>query len=61
MTSLFVVAVASVLVTWCASVASVDDGARLYNEKLSRAKNLVAPWGFSTITDVKAPEDIPLV
>lgn len=58
--SFFVVAIASALVTGCASVSSVDDGARVYNEKLSRAKNLVAPWGFSTVTDVKAPEGVPL-
>lgn len=57
---LFVVAVASVLAAGCASVSSVDDGARVYNEKLSRAKNLVAPWGFSSITDVRAPEDAPI-
>lgn len=57
---LSVVALASTFVAGCASVSSVDDGARVYNDKMSRAKNLVAPWGITSVRDVKAPEDAPL-
>lgn len=51
---LSVVALASTFVAGCASVSSVDDGARVYNDKMSRAKNLVAPWGITSVRDVKA-------
>lgn len=53
---LIVCAAMSALLAGCATSVSYDDGQRVYNEKLSRAKNLADPFGYKDLRDVKAPD-----
>ena len=54
------VALASAFVAGCASVSSVDDGARVYNDKMSRARILSLPGESRASETSRRPEDAPL-
>ncbi len=53
---LLLCATVSAALAGCATSVSYNDGQRVYNEKISRAKNLADPFGYKDLRDVKAPD-----
>lgn len=53
---LLICATVSAALAGCATSVPYNDGQRVYNEKISRAKNLADPFGYKDLRDVKAPE-----